>query len=141
MLKGVDAVLTGDLLKILDEMGHGDQLLLADRNFPAASTGKPVVRLGEITVLRAAQALFSVFPLDTFVPYPLARMEAYDDPDHVTESQARLIELAQADHSEPLEYEVIPRLEFYQRAKAVFAVVQTLDDTPYSCFILTKGVV
>ena len=69
MLKGIDPVLSGELLKILDEMGHGDQLLLVDRNYPAAASGKPVVRLGEITVTRAAEAILGVLPLDRFIDH------------------------------------------------------------------------
>ena len=71
MLKGVDPLLNGELLKILDEMGHGDQLLLVDRNYPAAAAGRPVVRLGEVGVERAVAAILSVFPLDSFVAHPL----------------------------------------------------------------------
>ena len=67
MLKGIDPLLSGELLKVLDDMGHGDQLLLCDRNYPAVASGQPVLRLGEVSVLRAAQAIFSVFPLDSFV--------------------------------------------------------------------------
>ena len=63
MLKGVDPLLSGDLLAILDDMGHGDQLALVDRNFPAVSSGRPVIRLGEVTILRAAEAILSVLPL------------------------------------------------------------------------------
>lgn len=62
MLKGIDPLLSGDLLHILDDMGHGDVLMLVDRNYPAVASGRPVIRLGEVTVLRAAQAILSVFP-------------------------------------------------------------------------------
>ena len=63
MLKGIDPVLSGELLRVLDEMGHGDQLALVDRNYPAAASGRPVIRLGEVTVARALTAILSVFPL------------------------------------------------------------------------------
>ena len=53
MLKGIDPLLSGDLLKILDDMGHGDRLLLVDRNYPAAASGRQVIRLGEASILRA----------------------------------------------------------------------------------------
>ncbi|MET0991407.1 MAG: RbsD/FucU domain-containing protein, partial [Lacisediminihabitans sp.] len=79
MLKGIDPLLSGALLKTLDEMGHGDQLLLVDRNYPAASTGRPVIRLGEVGVVRAMSAILSVFPLDEFVKHPLERMEVDGD--------------------------------------------------------------
>ena len=141
MLKGIDPVLSGELLKILDEMGHGDQLLLVDRNYPAAASGKPLVRLGDVSVLRAAEAILSVFPLDSFIEHPLERMEVNDDESIVTENQAALLELARAGHDKPLEYGVIRRLDFYERARQAFAVVHTLESQPYGCFILQKGVV
>ena len=141
MLKGVDPLLSGDLLKILDDMGHGDQLLLVDRNYPAAASGKPVVRLGEVTVLRAAQAILSVFPLDSFLEHPLERMEVEDDPAKTTPVQVEMLALASSAEGRQLEYGVVPRLDFYGRAKGVYAVVHTLDTVPYGCFILHKGVI
>jgi len=141
MLKGVDPLLSGGLLKILDEMGHGDQLLLVDRNYPAASTGRPVVRLGEAGVVRTMAAILSVFPLDEFVEEPLERMEVDGDAVRATAEQDAVLELARAAHPLPLEWGVVPRLSFYERARASYAVVHTLEPQPWACFILTKGVV
>ena len=141
MLKGIDQLLSGDLLKILDDMGHGDQLLLVDRNYPAAASGKPVIRLGEVGVLRAAQAVLSVYPLDSFIDFPLERMEVEDDPRKTTSLQDDVLSLARTSEGRDLEFGVIPRLDFYERAKAAYAVVHTLEDQPYGCFILHKGVI
>ncbi|GAB3119333.1 RbsD/FucU family protein [Glaciibacter psychrotolerans] len=141
MLKGIDPLLNGELLKILDEMGHGDVLLLVDRNFPAAASGRPVIRLGEASAVRAMNAILSVFPLDVYVETPLERMEVDDDPSIVTESQAAVLELAREAHPKPLEFGIVPRLEFYERAKKAYAVVHILETLPYSCFLLQKGVV
>ena len=141
MLKGIDPLLSGDLLKILDDMGHGDQLLLVDRNYPAASSGKPVIRLGEVGVLRAATAILSVFPLDSFIEHPLERMEVEDDPVKTTSLQEELLAVARASEDRKLDYGVVPRLDFYERAKDAYAVVHTLEDQPYGCFILHKGVI
>jgi len=141
MLIGIDPVLSGELLKILDEMGHGDQLLLVDRNYPAAASGKPVVRLGEVSITRAATAILSVFPLDVFVERPLARMEVDNDPAIVTDAQTALLAIANSALSSPIEFDIVPRLDFYERAKKAYAVVHTLDAKPYGCFILQKGVV
>ena len=141
MLKGIDPLLNGRLLRILDEMGHGDQLLLVDRNYPAASSGRPVVHLGEAGVVRTMTALLSVFPLDEFVEHPLERMEVDGDPHRTTAEQDAILALARAAHPAPLEWGVIPRLSFYERARAAFAVVHTLEAQPWGCFILTKGVV
>ena len=141
MLRGIDPLLSGDLLKILDDMGHGDRLLLVDRNDPAVSTGRPVVRLGEASILRAATAILSVFPLDSFIAHPLERMEVEDDPARTTPTQDELLALASASEGRELEYAVVPRLEFYARASSAYAVVHTLDAVPYGCFILHKGVI
>ena len=141
MLKGIDPLLSGDLLKILDDMGHGDELLLCDRNYPAASSGKPVVRLGEVSVMRAAQAILSVLPLDSFIAHPLERMEVEDNPIKTTPLQDDLLRLASTVGGRAIEYGVIARLDFYQRALGVYAVVHTLEIQPYGCFILHKGVI
>ena len=141
MLKGIDPLLHGDLLKILDDMGHADQLLVVDRNYPALSSGRPVIRLGEVGVERAVAAILTVFPLDSFVEHPCERMEVQDDPSITTPTQQRVLQIASAAHGSALEFGVIPRPDFYQRAKAAFAVVHTLESSPYSCFVLQKGVV
>jgi len=141
MLKGIDPLLSGDLLKILDDMGHGDVLLLVDRNYPAAASGKPVVRLGEASILRAAEAILSVFPLDSFIAHPLERMEVDEDPSKTTATQTSLLELAIRLDGRALDYGIVPRLDFYQRAKDAYAVVHTLDAQPYGCFLLHKGVI
>lgn len=141
MLKGIDPLLSGDLLKILDDMGHGDQLLLVDRNYPAAASGKQVIRLGDVGVLRAATAILSVYPLDSFIEHPLERMEVEDDPVKTTTLQEDLLALARASEGRDLHYGVIPRLDFYERAKRAYAVVHTLESQPYGCFILHKGVI
>ena len=141
MLKGIDPVLTGELLKVLDELGHGDQLVIADRNFPAAATGLPVVHVGEIGAVRVMTAILSVLPLDSYVSFPLERMEAEDDPTVTNETIDAVLAIARAEHADSLEYGVIPRFEFYDRAKNARAVVLTLESAPYCDFILTKGVV
>jgi L-fucose mutarotase len=141
MLKGIDPLLSGDLLKILDDMGHGDQLLLVDRNYPAVASGKPVIRLGEVGIRRAVKAILSVYPLDSFIEHPLERMEVEDDPVKTTSLQDDVLSLAIETEERELEFGVIPRLDFYQRAKGAYAVVHTLEDQPYGCFILHKGVI
>ena len=141
MLKGIDPLLSGDLLKILDDMGHGDRLLLVDRNYPAAASGRQVIRLGEVSILRATKAILSVFPLDSFIEHPVERMEVDEDPLKTTLAQDALIALACELEGRALEFAVVPRRDFYERAKDAYAVVHTLDDQPYGCFILHKGVI
>jgi len=141
MLKGIDPLLSGELLHVLDTMGHADQLALVDRNFPAASAGRPVIRLGEVGVVRALSAILTVFPLDGFVERPLERMEVDDDAAIVTENQRLVLDAASREHGTPLEYGVIKRLDFYERVRNVSVVIHTLEPQPWGCFILQKGVV
>jgi L-fucose mutarotase len=141
MLKGIDPLLSGELLHVLDTMGHADQLALVDRNFPAASAGRPVIRLGEVGVVRALSAILTVFPLDSFVEKPLERMEVDDVASVVTENQRRVLDVASREHGTPLEYGVIKRLDFYERVRHVSVVIHTLEPQPWGCFILQKGVV
>ena len=141
MLKRIDPILGGALLHLLDDMGHGDQLLVVDRNFPAAATGKPVVHAGEATMSRVMEAVLSVFPLDVFLETPIERMEVNDDPAITTFEQDAVLEIARREHPKALEWGVIPRLEFYNRARSAFAVVHVLDPAPWGCFVLHKGVV
>lgn len=141
MLKGLDPLLSGDVLKVLDDMGHGDQLFVVDRNYPAHAAGRPVLRMGESGAERVIAAVLSVLPLDAFVEHPLERMEVKDDPSLTSGVQDRVLGFARRHHPRPLEYGVVPRFDFYRRAHDAFAVLQTLEPEPYSCFILQKGVV
>ena len=141
MLKGIHPYLSGELLKILDEMGHADRLLLVDRNYPALSSGRPVVRLASTSIEEVLEALLSVFPLDSFVDEPLERMEVHDDPSQITPTQERVLAIVAATEGPGIGCQVVPRTEFYRRATQVSAVVHTLEPAPYSCFILQKGVV
>jgi L-fucose mutarotase len=142
VLKGIDPLLHGDLLKALDDMGHGDRVFVVDRNYPAHAAGRPVIRTGESGAERVVGAILSVFPLDAFVDRPLERMEVKEDPALTTPVQDRVLELARSGHPRQLEYGVVPRFEFYRRARDdAFVLVQTLEAEPYSCFILQKGVV
>jgi L-fucose mutarotase len=141
MLIGIDPALSGDLLKVLDDMGHGDELVICDRNYPAHSAGKPVIRMGDVGALRTFRAILSVFPLDSYVPHPLERMEVENDPTLIAPIQQSVLDYVRGIHGPDIDYGIVPRLDFYQRAKSAFAVIHTLEDQPYGCFILTKGVV
>ena len=140
MLKNIDPVLTGSLLKALDELGHGEKIAIVDRNYPSYASGAPVIHLGEIGIARAAQAIFSVFPLDTFIDAPLSRMQS-DDKLPATETHDAVLRIASESHPSPLEFGLIPRLDFYTHAKECALVVQCLETAPYSCFIAQKGTV
>jgi L-fucose mutarotase len=140
MLKGIDPLLTGDALKALQDMGHGDTLALVDSNYPAHSSGRPVIHLGEVSAERAARAILSVFPLDTFIDQPLARMLAdNNDPAHDVHDAVR--QVAEKEWGSPLVYNLVARPDFYTQAQRCSVIFHTLEDAPYSCFFMTKGVV
>lgn len=141
MLKTVDTLLTGKLLKIMDEMGHGDQLGLVDRNFPAYRYGAEVIDLRGVDTEAAARAILSVFPLDSYVDAPVERMEIDGQPDEINASTAALQRIADDAEQAAVTFEGVERFDFYERAKAAHAFVQTGETIGYSCFLLKKGVV
>lgn len=140
MLKGIDPLLSGALLKMLDELGHGDELVIADRNFPSYSRGAPVVRV-DAGIVEVFDAILSVFPLDLSVEQPLERMGPQDDPTQTNDMQLAVLETARRHDGRPLEFNVIRRFDFYERAAKAQAIVHTLETQPFGVFILTKGVV
>ncbi len=141
MLKGLHPLLNADLLAVLAAMGHGDELALVDANFPAASVARRLVRLDGVRLAEAAEAIFTVLPLDTFVDSPLAAMAPVDDPTSVPAVQAEVQRLAEQAEGRPLAMQGVERHAFYERARAAFAVVATGEPRPYGCLLFVKGVI
>ncbi|WP_147106956.1 RbsD/FucU family protein [Tateyamaria sp. syn59] len=143
MLKGIDPILNADVLYALRAMGHGDDLIIADTNFPSDSVARQTV-LGEVLridrpVAEVMRAVLSVYPIDTFVDDAAARMEVVDEPDTILP----VMEEVQAEVSR-VEGPIllgIERYAFYDRAKQAYAVIQTGERRFYGCFALRKGVV
>lgn len=141
MLKGLDPLLDADLLYVLAAMGHGDELAVVDRNFPAASTARRLVRLSGAEVTVATRAILSVLPVDTYVDAPLLRMEVVGAPREICPVQQEVLSVCEAAEGRPLTMGSLPRQEFYERARQAFAVVATSERRPYACFLLRKGVI
>lgn len=141
MLKGLDPVLAPDLLHVLAAMGHGDELVVADGNFPAASVARRLVRLDGVDAPRALRAILSVLPLDTFTPRPAAVMAVVGDPAAVPEPVREFQALVDAAAGRSVALEALERFAFYERARAAFAVVVTGERRPYGNILLVKGVV
>jgi L-fucose mutarotase len=141
VLKNVHPLLTGPLLSLLDQMGHGDSLGLVDRNFPAYRYGAPVIDFRGVDTEAAAEALLSVFPLDGFVDEAVHRMEIDGSPAEVTTATASLQKVADAAEGRPVRIASVERFAFYDLAKGAYAFVQTGETVPYSCYLLRKGVV
>ena len=140
MLKGIPSILTPELLKILMEMGHGDEIVIGDGNYPAASTAKRLVRLDGHGVLEVADAILKFFPLDTFVDEPATLMRVVPGDDTVPAIWGEYRALIE--RREPgARIGFVDRFQFYERARNAYAVVATGERALYACLILKKGVV
>lgn len=140
MLKGVDPILGPDLLAALRAMGHGDELVIADANFPAASVARRVCRGDGVDAVRMLEAVVSLMPLDDFGPVAAWRMAAVlpqGEPPVIVAAFAAA--LGRAGYGGPIE--PIERQAFYERARGAFVVVATGEARLYGNIILRKGVI
>jgi L-fucose mutarotase len=141
MLKSIDPLLSGDLLKVLADMGHGEVIAVVDRNYPSYRYDVPVIRLDGVDASPAIAAVLSVMPLDTFVPSPITRMEIDDHPESLNEVHAEVVTVASNAEGRAAQVAGVPRSTFYELTKGVAAIVHTGETFGYSCFLLRKGVV
>ena len=144
MLKGINPLLNADVLHVLRAMGHGDDLIIADTNFPSDSVARQTV-YGRLLRIDASaedvvQAVLSIMPIDEFVDDAAARMEVVDDPKTIlpvmAEVQDKVSEVNGPNPMLPIE-----RFAFYERAKKAYAVIQTGERRFYGCFAFRKGVI
>ena len=144
MLKGIDPLLNADVLHVLRAMGHGDDLIIADTNFPSDSVARQTI-YGKLLRIDASaadvvQAVLSVMPIDTFVDDAAARMEVVDEPKTIlpvmTEVQDKVSAVGGPNPMPPIE-----RFSFYDRSKKAYAVIQTGERRFYGCFAFRKGVI
>ena len=144
MLKGIDPLLTPQLLKVLAEMGHDDAIVLADCNFTAEriAGGKPVLRLPGVTMARAVRAVESVLPLAADVRHPVAYMQVEQtEAPYRSALQREVMALLAPSLREGQDGEGVERFDFYDRARAAYAIVVTGEPQPYGNFLLRKGVI
>ena len=144
MLKGIDPILTPELLMHLCAMGHGEWVAVVDANFTAdyLAAGKPLVRLPGLSLLRVSQAILSVFPLDTYVNQPAAYMRVSDQPEkHRTAVQQSVADLLVKGGLEETGIEPVERFAFYDRVRAASLIVQTGEATAYGNALFAKGVI
>lgn len=140
MLKNIPSILSPELLKILMEMGHGDELVIADGNFPSANYGQRLVRLDGHGVPEVLEAILELFPLDIYVDAPVALMEVVKGDTFVPtiwDVYKGIIEEKEGDK----QIENVERFKFYDRAKEAYAVVATGETSLYANIIIKKGVV
>src|SRR5215510_15323658 len=146
MLKSIDPILNADVLYALRAMGHGDDLVICDTNFPADSVARQSVlgrllRIDNVTAGRAARAILSVLPLDSFVDKPALRMEIVGQPDEIPPVQAEVQSEIDAAQGHPMPMGSVERFAFYELAKKSYCVIQTGERRFYGCFIFKKGVI
>lgn len=142
MLKGISPLLQPELLKILAEMGHGDEIVIGDGNFPAASMGKRCVRCDGHSVTELLDAILQLFPLDDFVAEPVTLMEVVpgsipDGEPPIWDDFRKIIDK----HEPDTKIGFIERFAFYERSRQAFATIQTGEQALYACIILKKGVI
>ena len=141
MLININPILSPQILHTLRSMGHGDQLVLCDINFPAHSNHSNVMRLDGVDMVTAIKAILSVFPLDSFVPEAVHRMEVDGKPDEINEVNKEVIEAIKQVAGDNWKIGSIERQKFYTEAKKTYAFITTSERRPYCNFILTKGVI
>jgi L-fucose mutarotase len=146
MLKSIDPILNADVLYALRAMGHGDDLVICDTNFPADAVARQTVlgrllRIDNVTAGRAARAILSVLPLDSFVDKPALRMQIVGEPGEVPPVQVEVQREIDAAQGGPLPMGSIERFAFYELAKKSYCVIQTGERRFYGCFVFKKGVI
>ena len=143
MLQGISKLLTGDLLKALCDMGHGDELVIADANFPGERVARRLIRLPGISGTELLRAIAPLIPLDAYSPAPALVMQLTDsdrakgmpDPAIWGEYEAILRE----HYGEDTRVDTIERQAFYERAKTAYLVIQTGEERIYGNLLLAKG--
>jgi len=144
MLKGIDPVLTPELLKLLMEMGHDDAIVLADANFTAVryANGKPIIRLPGIGMARAVQAVTSLLPLVADEVHPVGYMQVSGQPaEYRSALQREVLASLEPTLLAGQSAEAIERFAFYERTRNAFAIVLTGEQQPFGNFLLRKGVI
>ncbi len=146
MLRNFDNRLNADVIRALRAMGHGDELVICDTNFPADSTARQtaigkLLRMDGMTSAEAAEAILSVFPLDSFVDFPAERMELVGKPKEIPPVQAEVQKAVDKAEGKSWPMGSVERFAFYERAKRAYCVIVTGETRFYGCFIFKKGVV
>ncbi len=150
MLKGINPLLTPDLLKVLAEMGHGDEIVIADANFTAASLARraamaplPVLHLPGADLQRSVAAVLELLPLDASVEQPVAYMQVCHLPmgQHSRLQREVIAQIEAGGHARAAQCEAVERFAFYDRVRQAFAIVLTGEQQPYGNVLLRKGVI
>lgn len=145
MLKNLDPLLNADVLYALRAMGHGDEVVICDANFPGDSVAHETVlgkllRFDGADAASAVRAVLSVMPLDSFVDDPALRMEVVGEPNTIPAVQREAQAEVNAAEGRDVPFASIERFAFYERAKQAYCVIATGEQRGYGCFVFKKGV-
>lgn len=141
MLKGIPSILSPELLKILMEMGHGDEIIIGDGNFPAASCAQRLVRLDGHGGCEVLDAILKLFPLDTFVEKPVSLMAVVNANDPEPYIWGKYMSTIKKYDDNVKEFEFVERYKFYERTKMAYAVIATSEAALCANIILKKGII
>jgi L-fucose mutarotase len=141
MLKGISPAISPDLIKVLMEMGHGDELVIADGNFPAASVAQRLVRADGLGCLVLLDAILDIFPLDQYVEKPVALMSVVPGDPYQPVIWEDYRKIVGRHESAFTDFEYVERFAFYERARKAYAVLATSEMALYANIILKKGVI
>lgn len=141
MLKGISPLISPELLKVLMEMGHGDEIVIADGNFPAASIAQRLVRSDGNGVPGLLEAILKLFPLDQYVERPAALMAVVPGDTYQPVIWDEYREIARQNEPQFTDFEYMERFAFYERARKAYAVLASSEKALYANIILKKGVV
>lgn len=140
MLKGIHPAISPELLKILAEMGHGDELVLSDAHFPAHQLHHKVIRADSVDIPTLLLGITPLFEFDQYVEAPLAMMQAVEGDSLDPSVEARYLEAIKKINGTAPKVERVERFAFYERAKKTYAVVITGETAKYGNVIIKKGV-
>lgn len=141
MLIGIPNCLTPDLLRHLKAMGHGDELVIADANFPAETCGARIERLAGVSATEALRAILTIMPLDSYADHPARTMQVVGDPEAVPDIVAEFQSIINETADHPANIHSVERHAFYVEARKTYCVIQTAETRLYGNVILQKGVV
>lgn len=140
MLKGISPIISPELLKVLAEMGHGDEIIFADAHFPAYSFNKKILRADGVRIADLLSSVLPLFVLDEYVPHPIVMMAAVEGDSVDPRVEKRYLESINSVYPDTPKIERIDRFDFYERAKSAFAVVVTGETVKYGNILIKKGV-
>ena len=141
MLRNIDPILSPDMLQVLRAMGHGDEIVIADANFPGERIGKRCIRADGSEANQILRAVLSVMPLDTFGKDPALTMAVVGEPDVIPEAVQEFQNTIDQHADHPAKNKSLERYNFYERAENAFALILTGERRLYGNIILRKGVI